>query len=84
MNFCPRLFHRARPKRPVNSAPDQEFKRLVRNRKIETALPEPGELIGYRKPRDFALSVRAKRSENDLLVEAPDELQRSRMRAVRK
>ena len=48
------------------------------NASSETARSKPrsrnrAEFFGYGKPGDFALSVRAKRSEHDLLVEAPDE-----------
>ena len=68
------LFQRARPERLVNAAPDEELKRVVGKREIETTLAQPGQFFGYGKPGDLALSVRGKRFEDDLLVEASDKL----------
>jgi hypothetical protein len=58
----------------VNPAPDEEFKSIIGNREIETALAEPGEFFGNGQSGYLALRVRAKRSEHDFLVEAPDQL----------
>ena len=57
----------------MNPAPDKELECLTGNREIETALTEPGEFFSYGEQRDFALSVRGKRFEDDLLIEASDQ-----------
>jgi hypothetical protein len=48
--------------------------RLVGNFEFESALAEPGEFFPYGDVGNLALHVRAKRSEHDFLVEAPDQL----------
>ena len=67
------LFHRTRPERLVNASPHQEFKSGLGNREVDPRSRNRAN-FGHRQPGHFALSLRGKGPEHDLLVEASDEL----------
>ena len=71
--FLHSLFHGPRAKRLVNAAPDEKFKRDIRDGKVETLLPEAVKLLGNGEPANFPLRVRGKRLEDDFFIEASDQ-----------
>ena len=71
--FLHGLLHGARAKRLVNAAPDEKFKRGIRDGKVEALLPEAVKLLGNGEPANFPLRVRGKRLEDDFFVEASDQ-----------
>ena len=82
--FLDRLFHGARAKRLVNSAPDKELKSLFGDRQIKTLLSKSGEFLGNGKPANFTLRFRRKRFEDDFLVEASDRVPGGKIGEARK